>query len=248
MEASTAANHAPIVASPRSTDGTAVVAIWNDIRPEARADFYEWHNREHMPERVGIPGFRRGRRFVAVDAQPEFFTLYDTDGLHVLGGVDYLERLNNPTPWTRCAITTFVNTSRSLCNVVFSIGTGEGGLMLTVRYEVVQGGDSAMTDALTKRILPALIARPGVVRVRLCVADQRASSIQTSEKKNVEQARVPGWIILVEGAAEVATLTSACGELLSVDVLTLAGAVAPVERGLYQLQYARFPDGERTAH
>ena len=30
--------------------GEAVVAIWNGIAPEGRTEFYEWHNREHMPE------------------------------------------------------------------------------------------------------------------------------------------------------------------------------------------------------
>ena len=80
--------------------GEAVVAIWNGIAPEARARFYDWHVNEHMPERVGIPGFRRGRRFIAVDAatHPEFFTLYEADTIEVLKGQDYANRLNDPTP------------------------------------------------------------------------------------------------------------------------------------------------------
>ena len=51
--------------------GQAVVAIWNDVAPEGREQFYEWHNHEHMPERVGIPGFLRGRRYHAADAFAE---------------------------------------------------------------------------------------------------------------------------------------------------------------------------------
>ncbi len=39
-----------------SLAGMGVVAIWHDLLPEARAEFYEWHNREHMPERAGTPG------------------------------------------------------------------------------------------------------------------------------------------------------------------------------------------------
>ena len=50
--------------------------------------FYAWHLHEHMPERVGIPGFRRGRRYIAADAatHPEFFTLYEADTMRVLQG------------------------------------------------------------------------------------------------------------------------------------------------------------------
>ena len=84
-----------------SLAGQAVVAIWNGIAPEGRTEFYEWHNREHMPERVGIPGFRRGRRYIAKYGTPEFFTLYEADCAEVLVGQDYLNRLNNPTPWTQ---------------------------------------------------------------------------------------------------------------------------------------------------
>jgi len=53
-----------------SLAGQGVVAIWNGIAPEGRAEFFEWHNREHMPERVGIPGFRRGRRYIAKYGAP----------------------------------------------------------------------------------------------------------------------------------------------------------------------------------
>src|SRR5262249_45357292 len=94
-----------------SLAGQGVGAIWNDTLPEGRAEFYEWHNREHMPERVGIPGFRRGRRYIALDARPEFFTLYETDGPHTLSGAEYLTRLNNPTPWTLRATRAFRNVS-----------------------------------------------------------------------------------------------------------------------------------------
>ena len=51
-----------------SLAGEGAVAIWHDIAPEGREDFYAWHGEEHMPERVGIPGFLRGRRYVAIEA------------------------------------------------------------------------------------------------------------------------------------------------------------------------------------
>ena len=225
-----------------SLSGTGVVPIWNGIRPDARADFFEWHNREHMPERVEIPGFRRGRRYAGVDAQPEFFTLYETDGPEVLTGADYLARLDNPTPWTRRAAAAFVNTSRSLCRVAWSAGDAEGGLIMTFRCEVGDGRDAEMMRMLTERALPRLVDRRGIVGVHLCLADRAASNVQTAEKKvRSEQSRVPGWIILVEGGSEAATLKSACDEALSSQSLTAAGAIARIERGLYQLQYGRLP-------
>jgi len=72
-----------------SLHGTGVVAIWHDLVPAAKSDFYEWHNREHMPERLAIPGFKRGRRYIAVRGTPEYFNLYEADNPAVLCGEDY---------------------------------------------------------------------------------------------------------------------------------------------------------------
>ena len=84
--------------------GGGAVAIWHDIAPEGREAFYAWHGREHMPERVGIPGFLRGRRYVALRGAPEFFNLYETRSPAVVSGPDYLARLNAPTPWTLASV------------------------------------------------------------------------------------------------------------------------------------------------
>ncbi len=149
--------------------GQGVVAIWNDITPEGRGDFYEWHNREHMPERVGIPGFRRGRRYVALAGEPEFFTLYETDSPEILAGADYLDRLNNPTPWTQHAVAQFRNVARSLCRVALSLGHGQGGMILTLRYDVAAEREEEQRRLLAHRILPALADRPGIVGAHLCL-------------------------------------------------------------------------------
>jgi hypothetical protein len=222
-----------------SLAGQGVVAIWNDILPEGRADFFEWHNREHIPERVGIPGFRRGRRYVALDATPEFFTLYETDSPQVLAGADYLNRLNNPTPWTRRATAPFRNTARSLCRVALSLGTGQGGMIVTLRYDVAEGREEEQRRLLAHRILPALADRPGIAGVHLCLTDRAASAIETEEKKGRPKAMVPNWVILVEGGSEVALLEAASRDALAPAALIAAGAQEPIERGLYQLQYSR---------
>ena len=119
--------------------GRGAVAIWHDIAPEGRDEFYAWHGLEHMPERLAIPGFLRGRRYVAVEGAPEFFNLYETDSTAVLTGAAYLARLNDPTPWTLATVKHFRGVARSLCEVVDSHGAGLGGLCATYRYDVDEG-------------------------------------------------------------------------------------------------------------
>jgi glutathione S-transferase len=232
------------MSTPRNLDmalaGKGVVAIWHGIRPEGRAEFYEWHNREHMPERVGIPGFLRGRRYIAHEGAPEFFTLYETATPEVLAGADYLARLNAPTEWTRRATRHFTDTSRSLCRVVLSLGPGAGGWLMTWRYDVAPGREHDQRARL-EPALEDIAQAPGIVGAHLCIADAQASAIETEEKKGRPKNAVPGWVVLVEGGAERDALQAACQRLATPAFFTQAGAFADVQRGLYQLQNAILP-------
>jgi len=220
-----------------SLAGQAVVAIWNGIAPEGRTEFYEWHNREHMPERVGIPGFRRGRRYIAKYGTPEFFTLYEADSAEVLVGQDYLNRLNNPTPLTqRVPPNFFRDTSRGVCRVKLSLGIGQGGHMLTLRFGAVAGREAELERHLRHVALPPLIDIVAVVGVHLCIADQAASDIKTTERGD-RKVDIPNWLVMIESATAQAA-DEACDQLLGTD-LAAHGARSEMERGLYMLEFCR---------
>ncbi len=211
--------------------GEAVVAIWNGVTPEGRADFYAWHLHEHMAERVGIPGFRRGRRYVALDAatQPEFFTIYEADSMGVLQGQDYANRLNAPSAWTRRATRGFRDTARALARVVESRGVGPGCVMLTLRFEAQPAAEPAIA-ALVREAA----TRPRITGVHLCIGDEAASSADSEEiRGRTDILPPPSWIILAE-----ATDAEALAPLFGANVLTQAGAGAPV-RGLYRVEFQR---------
>ncbi len=212
--------------------GEAVVAIWNGIAPEARAAFYDWHQTEHMPERVGIPGFRRGRRYIAMEAatHPEFFTLYEADALPVLQGSDYANRLNAPTPWTRAVTVHFRDTARGLARVLDSAGPGAGGVLLTLRFDA----DAAATDAL-RGAVRAVAAMPRITGAHLCVTDDAASGVRTTETQGRTDIQPPPtWFALIE-----ATDADALAAVLPDAALTQAGGRGPFIRGLYRLEYQR---------
>jgi hypothetical protein len=73
-----------------------ILAIWTDIAPEREADFNEWYWREHFPERLSLPGFRRGRRYRAITGTPRYFAWYELDAPEILASPAYLERLDQP--------------------------------------------------------------------------------------------------------------------------------------------------------
>ena len=223
--------------------GESAVAIWHDIAPEGRDEFYAWHGEEHMPERIAIPGFLRGRRYVAIRGDLEFFNLYETQNMGVVTGPDYLARLNNPTPWTLSTVKHFRNVARSLCWVAASVGYGQGGLIATWRYDVPGERADSHRKQMIETILPALAARRLVAGVHLLIADEEASAVDTAERKaRPEKNRIPRWIFLLEGWGDIEAFDALCREALSDRVLGELGA-GPANYGLYQLQTTRGKTG-----
>ena len=46
--------------APARDEPAGLMAFWADIDRDYESRFLEWHNCEHMPERVSVPGFREG--------------------------------------------------------------------------------------------------------------------------------------------------------------------------------------------
>jgi hypothetical protein len=206
--------------------GRGIVAIWHDIAAEGQPEFYEWHNREHMPERMGIPGFRRGRRYIAVYGIPQFFCFYEGDDLGAVAGPAYLDRLNNPSEWTRKMMPHFRNMSRSVCNLRYSEGPGEGGFIATLRFSTSKKNE----NELTKGVLPEIGRLPGVVGVHYCVADGAASNIPTIEKTFRKATDMcPPYTVMIEGSS--ARFVQAAVATLLTDM--------PGDAGVYQLENTR---------
>ena len=224
-----------------SLSGSGVIAIWNDITDEGRANFYEWHDREHIPERVAIPGFLRGRRYIALSGTPEYFTLYEVRDLSVLTGPDYLARLNSPTEWTSRSVQHFRNTSRSLCDVEVSFGAGSGGFIGTIRFDCESERDAEILARLSHPILPEVSEAPAICAAHACRADESASNVQTAEQRGRVANMVPRWVIIVEGATREA-VDHVLSTQLSPAVFNDLGA-PEVLYGIYCLQHDLLADG-----
>jgi len=227
-----------------SLAGQGAVAIWHDIAPEGRNEFYAWHGSEHMPERVGIPGFLRGRRYVAVDGTPEFFNLYETAARETVTGAEYLARLNAPTPWTTATVRHFRGVARSLCEVAATAGEGQGGLIATFRYTVDDDVVARRRNALAQSVLPTLAAGAGVAGCHLLIADEAASAVETAERRlRPEKNAIPRCILLVESWGDVDAFRALCRRI---DGDALFGDAPAPAFGLYRLQNSRSSAALRT--
>lgn len=217
-------------------EGEGAVVIWNDLAPEAdEQDVNEWLNREHHLERVGVPGFLRARRYLAVEGAPKYFTLYDTESPAVLASDAYIERLNNPTPWTRRSTPHFRNFSRTVCRVAARFGRGDGGIVGCVCFGPAQGRAEDLRRWLTDEAIPAVLEQPGIVAARLLEADLEATGVPSEEKAmRGTDDRTVDRVVLASGnhAEQVAR---ACAPLLGDDGLAAHGAMRGATLGTYRL-------------
>jgi len=161
--------------------GKAAVAIWCEVAAEVRAEFDDWHAREHMPERLSIPGFLRGSRWVG---EAGYFMLYEAKDEATITSGPYLERLNNPTPWSRKMMPHHRNMVRGLCRVEQSTGSALGQTLLTVRFS----GEAKLDLSLRKGIVAAHLLR-----------NMAHSGVQTAEQKLRGGDAAPDSVALVTG-------------------------------------------------
>jgi hypothetical protein len=174
--------------------GSAAVAMWWDVAPEMQAEWEEWHTHEHMPERLSIPGFLRGTRFVSGNS---YFVLYEVESLATLTGGAYMERLNNPTPWSRKMMPHHRNMVRSLCETRKGWGGGLPLALATIRFSSTSN-------------LPKLPEGKGLTGAHLLESQPIAG--QTAEQKIRGGDATADWILLV-GGYDVEALKAATSRL-----------------------------------
>ena len=85
-------------------DVTAFLALWNSVSSARLQPEYEvWHTFEHVPERVGLPGFMEARRYrshAGAGGTPRYYTCYWLESLAALETPQYREVFTHPTPWS----------------------------------------------------------------------------------------------------------------------------------------------------
>ncbi len=71
--------------------------------PAFEEEFNAWYDSEHIPERLSVPGFLTGLRYINITGgAPRFLAMYDLDHAGVLDTPAYLRvAFDNSSPWTK---------------------------------------------------------------------------------------------------------------------------------------------------
>jgi len=210
--------------------GTGVLVNWGGVLAEAEADYNAWHSLQHMPERIAVRGFARGRRAVALEGTPthlKYFMMYEVASPEVLVSTSYLARLNDPTPWTQRILATYVMPSRTVCRVITSAGNGTGGYIGTIHMDYAPDVENAFADAHRVR---SIMTAPGVLAFHVLRGDNSLGQQPTVEKRYRESQGEPdrtvGTVLLMEGldldttADALAELSHAIGMLSTTKIVS----------------------------
>ncbi len=168
----------------------------------AEEDFNEWYNREHIDERVWLPGFHRARRYVDCDgdAKIRYFATYETDVVEQLCDPDYMKLLADQSDWSKRVMKTFTDFDRVTARVTVDLTHGFAGACAFARFFPAPDVMDRLRSHLKDDLLPALIARPGMIGGLLAENDLDV----VNEGRRAQGVAIPGnetpqWIVLLEG-------------------------------------------------
>lgn len=187
----------------RETAAPLSLVVLTDIDRDDEAAFNDWYDREHMRDRVrAVPGYLRGRRFVARGDGPKYLAIYDLQQ-GVLESAAYRAIVRNPDQKSQYFIPRLRNASRAVMRQIAQYGEGEGSLIALANFAVEPNRATDFAAAVERDLMPQLNVLQGVIAMTLLKAepsDPAQGGVATLKK--VE--RRMDWLLIIDSGASVA--------------------------------------------
>ncbi len=187
--------------------------VWTDVPAEIEDDFNAWYNREHLPDRIlRMPGFLRGRRYVALNATagaPKYLTYYDLQSTAVMQSAAHTSLRKNRTARDRFFVPQFRNTIKGICDVVCRAGLSDGAYLVLLPLTAVTGREQAFAHGVCDDVLPALAKTRGVASAEFALCNAEITAASSAKDDRAGDRYLSG--------------------LLAVEAVSVAGAAAAVQ-------------------
>lgn len=187
--------------------------VWTDVDPAHEADFNKWYDREHMDERVAIPGFVHAQRLLRIGPGRKYLALYRTESLAVFDSEAYKRAFVNQTRWSVTNFKRMRDNVRCVGTIAAQAGAGSGGIVGLTVFAANRAGDARVQ-------LEQAIARDGLISGYILEPDARLST----PVPGAAAGALGGSVLILEGTSAPA----------------VADATALVQRALGGAESAQF--------
>ena len=216
--------------------GKGILGMWIDLLPETVDECDNWHIREHIPERIDVPGFNRARRYIALEGTPRYHAMYETDAIETLATPAYTNITAKPTDWAMRMRKDYRNAHRGVFRVTGSVGRGFGGCIASIRFAPQDGKAEGLRSWLLGETLPALIEERCVLGAHLWESDPALRAELTAKRAAGRDDKVVDWVLTVE-ATQRREIEDALKAKLPGDTLVQRGAKPGYDTGIYQFLF-----------
>jgi hypothetical protein len=174
--------------------GNGLLSLWNGVDPARREEYDLWHTREHVPERLAIPGMLRARRYHRGKGPlPEFLTLYELETTGVLDSEPYRTLLRNPTPWSSSMRPSFRGFFRVGHLVRLSRGGGVGGALMGTVF-----ADAAAPAGDWEAVAEFMLQKTAATAVHVLAKDPTVAPVPFSVPSDGAATYADGAALMVE--------------------------------------------------
>jgi hypothetical protein len=144
--------------------GSAV--LFSEMTPavEWEVEFNDWYDQEHIPLRMGAPGFVSAQRYKSVENPLNYLAVYEMEGVSALSTPGYQEIKNNPSALTKRMLNGVSGFSRYICQETGVRRTRHEGpdplnapFLYTVAFEVPADAEAEFNDWYEQDHLPILL-------------------------------------------------------------------------------------------
>ena len=187
--------------SPKKGDG--LLLVYSDVAPENDAEYNQWYNEEHIPERLSIPGVLDAARYQAVQGGPRYLAVYELATPEAWHSEEWQKWLREPTPWSRRMSPGVIGTEyiRNLYRRIHpqdvppeTAAAPMSPVLLIGRMSVPDELDAQFNDAYNHERLPLCLDIPGYLRARrwqAVMGSPRYATVHEMESLAVPESR--GW-------------------------------------------------------
>lgn len=174
--------------------GHGLLSLWNGVEPDRLGEYNLWHTREHVPERLAIPGMLRARRYHRGEGPlPEFLTLYELETNAVLASAPYRTLLETPTAWSRSMRPSFRGFFRVGHLAVLSRGGGVGSALMATTF-----ADASAPEGVWEQIAGRVLRETAATAIHILKKDPAVAPVPFTVPSGGGPAYADGGAIMVE--------------------------------------------------